>query len=65
MPFYALATLTVPLLTKLSEKVDQTWYADDAAAAEKVSSLRSWWDDIVKHGPSFGQHLKDMASGQT
>ena len=52
MPFYALAT--VPLITKLSDSVDQTWYADDAAATGKISSLRSWWDDIVMHGPSFG-----------
>ena len=54
MPFYALAT--VPLLSKLSDAVNQTWYADDAAATGKVSGLRSWWDDIEKHGPSFGYH---------
>ena len=42
MPFYALAT--VPLLSKLSDAVNQTWYADDAAATGKVSGLRSWWD---------------------
>jgi len=52
MPFYALAT--VPLITKLSDSVDQIWYADDAAATGKISCLRSWWDDIVTHGPSFG-----------
>ena len=52
MPFYALAT--VPLITKLSDSVDQTWYADDAAATGRISCLRSWWDDIVTHGPSFG-----------
>jgi hypothetical protein len=52
MPFYALAT--VPLITKLSHSVDQTWYADDAAATGNISSLRSWWDDIATHGPSFG-----------
>ena len=52
MPFYALAT--VPLITKLSDSVDQTWYADDAAATGKISCLRSWWDDIIMHGPSFG-----------
>ena len=54
MPFYALAI--VPLLSKLSDSVKQTWYADDAAATGKVSSLRSWWDDIEKHGPSFGYY---------
>ena len=54
MPFYALAT--VPLLSKLSDSVNQTWYADDAAATGKVSSLRSWWDDIEKYGPSFGYY---------
>ena len=54
MPFYALAT--VPFLSKLSDSVNQTWYADDAAATGKVSCLRSWWDDIEKHGPSFGYY---------
>ena len=40
MPFYAIAT--VPLISKLSDSVDQAWYADDAAATGKVSRLRSW-----------------------
>jgi len=43
----------VPLITKLSDSVDQIWYADDTAATGKIC-LRSWWDDIVTHGPSFG-----------
>ena len=42
-PVYALAT--VPLITKLSDSVNQIG---------KISCLRSWWDDIVKHGPSYG-----------
>ena len=54
MPFYAIAT--VPLISKLSDSVDQTWYANDGAATGKLSCLRSWWDDIEKHGPSFGYY---------
>ena len=37
MPFYALAT--VPLITKLSDSVDQTWYADNAAATGNISCV--------------------------
>ncbi len=51
MPFYLLATLL--LISRLSDSVNQAWYADDAAATGNVSGLRSWWNDILKHGPSF------------
>lgn len=54
MPFYALAT--VPLINTLTSTVDQTWYADDAAATGKIANLRSWWDDISTHGPSYGYY---------
>ena len=40
MPFYALAT--VPLITKLSDSVNQIWYADDAAATGKI-----WWSTLL------------------
>ena len=50
-PFYALPT--VPHINKLTSTVDQTWYADDAAATGKTANLRSWWDDIFTIGPSY------------
>ena len=54
MPLYALAT--IPLINRLSNIPDlqQIWYADDAAAAGTLSSLRHWWDDLCHSGPSFG-----------
>ena len=55
-PHAAFAIATVPLISKLSDSVDQVWYADDAAATGKVSRLRYWWDDIEKYGPSIGYH---------
>ena len=39
MPPYALAT--VPLIKKLTNNVIQVWYADDAAACDKISDVRS------------------------
>ena len=57
MPMYALAV--VPLIRQLKVKVpdaSQVWYADDAAAAGKLTSLRSWWDYITELGSPFGYH---------
>ena len=54
MPFYALAL--VPLMKRLTTSVAQVWYADDAAATEKIMNLRKWWDDISTMGPPFGYH---------
>ena len=53
MPFYALAT--TPLIQYLSNiQVQQTWYADDAAAGGKLIHVRKWWEEVVHRGPSFG-----------
>ena len=54
---YALALL--PLIEKVNSNLSviQTWYADDAAAAGKISSLRDWWNALVELGPKFGYHV--------
>ncbi len=52
MPMYAV--VTIPLIKKLNSRVDQAWYADDAAAAGNIEQVRQWWGDIVKYGPGFG-----------
>ena len=57
MPMYALAV--VPLICQLKVKVpdaSQVWYVDDAAAAGKLTALRSWWDNITELRPPFGYH---------
>ena len=56
MPLYAIAT--IPLIKRLSSVPDvkQVWYADDASASGRLSSLRSWWDNIQTSGPSFDYH---------
>jgi hypothetical protein len=59
MAMYALAV--IPLIRKLQEAhedTSQVWFADDATAASKCHRLRSWWDDLVKLGPSFGYYPK-------
>jgi hypothetical protein len=45
MPFYALAM--TPFIRRLHGIVQQVWYADDAQAAGKLSSLRQWWDIVL------------------
>lgn len=52
MPMYALAT--IPLIRKLEGDNTQVWYADDAAAAGKITALRKWWDELTASGPKFG-----------
>ena len=52
MPFYALAT--VPMIKKLTARVTQVWYADNAVACGKISDLREWWNQVSSLGPSFG-----------
>ena len=57
MAMYAIAT--TPLINQLKSRcpnVNQTWYADDATAASTCTELRTWWDQLVAHGPSFGYH---------
>ena len=56
MPMYALAT--IPLISRVGESLSivQVWYADDASAAGDLVSIRSWWDNVVSHGPAFGYY---------
>ena len=56
MPMYALAT--IPLISRVGESLSivQVWYADDASAAGNLLSIRSWWDNVVSHGPAFGYY---------
>ena len=57
MPTYALALL--PLIEKVNPDlaVVQTWYADDATAAERIKKLHDWWKALVTFGPNFGYHV--------
>lgn len=53
MAMYTLAT--VPLINKIqSEGNCLVWYADDAAAGGKLSSIRQWWQKLDKLVPNFG-----------
>ena len=51
MAMYALAT--VPLIDKTNGLL-QVWYADDAAGAGKLASLRQWWNNLSSLGSKFG-----------
>ena len=52
MPMYALAT--IPLINRLNSDALQIWYAYDAAAVGKISSLHEWWNKLSSLGPSYG-----------
>lgn len=56
MAMFAIATR--PLVERVAcAKADQIWFADDASAGGKLSRLRTWWDLLGTHGPSFGYYL--------
>ena len=42
------------LIHHLTDSVTQVWYADDAYACGRLSSLCQWWDQFCKLGPGFG-----------
>ena len=52
MPMYALVTL--PLIDELPQDVIQVWYADNACATGKLTSLRRWWDAISTGCQKYG-----------
>ena len=52
MAMYALAT--IPLIHSLKSEILQVWYADDASAVGKISSLCDWWNRLSSLGPSYG-----------
>ena len=61
MAMYTLGTL--PLLRTISTPgAYQTWYADDASAGGKLLHVRSWWDQLLCHGPDFGYHVNSKKS---
>ena len=52
MIFYAIGIL--PLIHHLDEKsCSQIWYADDAAACGRISTLRGWWDGLCLKGLGY------------
>ena len=48
------AITMIPLIRHLTDSVTQVWYADDACACCRLSSLRQWWDQLCKLEPGFG-----------
>ena len=51
MAMYAIGTL--PLILQLEHLANQVWYADDSLAGGNIKSLKKWWDELQKLGPSF------------
>ncbi len=53
MAMYAVAI--TPLIHRLAEeRLKQVWWADDASAAGKLSSIKNWWNNISEIGPEYG-----------
>ena len=55
----AMALAIVPLIHKLrnnSPNVKQVWFADDATGVGSCETLRQWWEQIKRLGPTFGYH---------
>ena len=53
MPLYAVAIAPLLQMIKLDDAQDvrHVAFADDLCGAGKLLQLRSWWDNIVVHGP--------------
>ena len=55
MVMYAIGIL--PLIHHLNQfSVHQVWYADDATALGKLSTIRSSWEDLQCHVALFGYY---------
>ena len=53
MAMYAVSF--IPLIYRLeTPSIKQVWYADDASACGKLSSVKDWWDQISAIGPGYG-----------
>ena len=52
MAIYAVAIR--PLIDKVKNEVMQIWFADDAAAAGKLTDLKEWWEKLSISGPDYG-----------
>ena len=53
MIFYVIGILS--LIHHLNEKsCSLVWYADDAAACGRISTLWGWWDGLCLKGPGYG-----------
>ena len=52
MAMYAIGIQS--LIHKLDGIANQSWYADDSAAASNIAQLRRWWDPLVEIGPQYG-----------
>ena len=62
MIFYAIGIL--PLIHHLNEKsCSQIWYADDAAACGRISTLRGWWDGLCQKGPGYRYFVMHLNHG--
>ena len=56
MAFYALSL--APLLKQLAGVSKQVWYADDATGCDTIDRLKSWYDLLLKKGPTYGYYPK-------
>ena len=56
--FYSIGIF--PVISELA-KADinncwQDWFADDAAAGGKLTSIKAWWDKLLQFGPKYGYY---------
>ena len=55
MAWYSLSTVVlIDSLRAHEPSVSQVWLADDATAAGKISSLKEWYDRLIKEGKKIG-----------
>ena len=60
MAMYTIGIL--PLILWLEHLANQLWYADDSSACGNIKSLKKWWDELQKLGPSFSYFINSTKS---
>ena len=65
MPSYGIGILPYLAMIRPDQEtglLKQLAYADDIGGGAKLAILREWWDNIERHGPSFGYFPKASKS---
>ena len=63
MSFYALGTTAQLNFVKANtSSVKQVLFADDASAADKLISLKEWWNVVITEGAKIGYYVNECKS---
>ena len=56
MMLYAVAVLPLIRSLRAPGRWTQNWYADDSSCIADLGSLRAWYEELSRRGPTYGYH---------